>query len=179
MTDKPLTKAQLASLEGVYHKGDPYHLRTDTCANGVEPWFQYRGGAGGATTRMIQTLIDRGYLARDRGEPYKLTAKGYAALQDSKAAMKFIDEVELAKRWAARVTEEGAQQAAEEAERRQREERCRIAEETSRRERLAKLRELLSTEDLVLTMPFTDNDPLDDDKLLSFAARVHEIMEVY
>ena len=37
MTDKPLTKQQLASLEGVYHKGDPYELRTDTCANGTDP----------------------------------------------------------------------------------------------------------------------------------------------
>ena len=64
MTDKPLTKQQLASLEGVYHRDDPYELRTDTCANSTDPWFQYRGGAGGATTRMIRALQDRGYLDR-------------------------------------------------------------------------------------------------------------------
>lgn len=181
MTDKPLTKQQLASLEGVYHKRDPYHLRTATCANGTEPWFQYRGGAGGATTRMIGVLQDRGYLD-DRGYPFRLTAKGYAALSESKAAMKFIDRAELETRWQTRQREEYDAQIAAEEERRQRAERQRIAEETSRRERLAKLREVLDDPNMV-SISFDEDTgcSLDftDDELLDFAERVHEIMEVY
>lgn len=164
MTEK-LTKTQLEALQAVYHKGDPHWLRTDERING-KPRFQYRAGAGGATTRMIGALHDQGYL-----DECKLTAKGYAALSESKAAMKFIDEAELATRWAARVRKEADAAVAAEEERRQRAERRRIAEETSRRERLAKLHELVKD----TTTPID----YDDDELLAFAARVHEIMEVY
>jgi hypothetical protein len=46
-----------------------------------------------------------------------------------------------------------------------------LAEEQSRKDRLAKLRELVKE----TTTPID----YDDDELLTFAARVHEIMEVY
>lgn len=169
MTDKPLTRRQIEALEAVYHGGYPWM----GCAQGKTWNHGATANAGGAINRMVDMLRRREYFDRNDVGSYVLTVKGYAALSESKAAMKFIDEAELAERWAARMTEEAAQQAAVDAERRQRAERRRIAEETSRRERLAKLRELKIGHNVVFSGRYHD------DELLDIAARVHEIMEVY
>lgn len=58
-----------------------------------------------------------------------------------------------------------------------------LAEETSRRERLAKLRELVHSPQVRAMLAWDERDgPYfneTDDELLVFAARVHEIMEAY
>ena len=163
--EKKLTRRQIEALEATYHGKGPYALRSRY----VEGW-RYRTNMGGATSRMVSDLRDRGYL-----DDYQLTAAGYRVLAEDKKAMLHINPRELMVRHREAEAAENAAVAAAEAQRREQAAARAAAEAQSRKDRLAKLRELLAEAGVELNSSIHP----DDDELLAFAGRVHEIMEVY